>query len=652
MRTIIFTTALSFLSLFLLAQNVGIGTTSPIARLHVADSNVVFTGPVNVPFLTTYNPPIQGAGTRMMWYPQKAAFRAGGVDGTQWDKDNIGMYSFASGFNTKAGYLSTAMGLESVASGWLSTALGSFSISSGYNTLAAGEYATASQDYAIALGRYATATNFSAVSIGEKNTASGAFSVAMGIVTKALGESSASFGNNTVSKARGGFTTGLYNDTLDFPDYNVSSINDRIFQIGNGIDGARSNAITVLRNANIGIGNSSPHAPLQLATTFANRKIVLYEVADNDHQFQGFGINSGVLRYQVNQTGDDHVFYAGTSPTTSNELMRIKGNGNVGIGTSTPSSAKLVIKGTAGQEGLDLSSADQYANLRVIRNSLGSDKDMYIGLGSGAASSLHLFSNNNETITLKGGNVGIGNSSPHAPLQLATTFANRKIVLYEVADNDHQFEGFGMNAGILRYQVNQTGDDHVFYAGTSPTTSNELMRIKGNGNVGIGISALTYKLQVGSSNNGVRIEGPVLSGGVALSIGGFGDLQIDQPGTAGGRFIIKDNGNVGVGNAAPKSTLDVIGTIATKVNYRSGNSGNIALDNTGTVWIFSLNIGASITLPDPFSCPNRRYTIANRNNTGMAITNYYNLSGALVATIPALSSIELVSGGANWEQIR
>ena len=498
MRTIIFTTALSFLSLFLLAQNVGIGTTSPIARLHVADSNVVFTGPVNVPFLTTYNPPIQGAGTRMMWYPQKAAFRAGGVDGTQWDKDNIGMYSFASGFNTKAGYLSTAMGLESVASGWLSTALGSFSISSGYNTLAAGEYATASQDYAIALGRYATATNFSAVSIGEKNTASGAFSVAMGIVTKALGESSASFGNNTVSKARGGFTTGLYNDTLDFPDYNVSSINDRIFQIGNGIDGARSNAITVLRNANIGIGNSSPHAPLQLATTFANRKIVLYEVADNDHQF----------------------------------------------------------------------------------------------------------------------------------------------------------EGFGMNAGILRYQVNQTGDDHVFYAGTSPTTSNELMRIKGNGNVGIGISALTYKLQVGSSNNGVRIEGPVLSGGVALSIGGFGDLQIDQPGTAGGRFIIKDNGNVGVGNAAPKSTLDVIGTIATKVNYRSGNSGNIALDNTGTVWIFSLNIGASITLPDPFSCPNRRYTIANRNNTGMAITNYYNLSGALVATIPALSSIDLVSGGANWEQIR
>ena len=73
MRTTIITTALLFFSLFTHAQNVGIGTTTPIARLHVADSNVVFTGPATVPVFTTFNPAIQGAGTRMMWYPQKAA---------------------------------------------------------------------------------------------------------------------------------------------------------------------------------------------------------------------------------------------------------------------------------------------------------------------------------------------------------------------------------------------------------------------------------------------------------------------------------------------------------------------------------------------------------------------------------------------------
>jgi hypothetical protein len=39
---------------------------------------------------------------------------------------------------------------------------------------------------------------------------------------------------------------------------------------------------------------------------------------------------------------NNHVFYAGATAATSNELMRIQGNGNVGIGTATPS-AKLEV---------------------------------------------------------------------------------------------------------------------------------------------------------------------------------------------------------------------------------------------------------------------------------------------------------------------
>lgn len=88
-------------------------------------------------------------------------------------------------------------------------------------------------------------------------------------------------------------------------------------------------ALTINTSGNIGIGgNTSPNAPLQFGNAVVNRKIVLYETANNNNQFFGFGINGGILRYQVDLTGSDHVFYAGTSSTTSNELFRIKGNGD------------------------------------------------------------------------------------------------------------------------------------------------------------------------------------------------------------------------------------------------------------------------------------------------------------------------------------
>jgi hypothetical protein len=65
----------------------------------------------------------------------------------------------------------------------------------------------------------------------------------------------------------------------------------------------------------------------------------------NDNEFYGFGVNANLLRYQVWNTAADHVFYAGQDASTSNELMRVKGTGNVGIGTSNPT-ATLDVNGS------------------------------------------------------------------------------------------------------------------------------------------------------------------------------------------------------------------------------------------------------------------------------------------------------------------
>ncbi len=108
--------------------------------------------------------------------------------------------------------------------------------------------------------------------------------------------------------------------------------------------------ITIDSAGNLGLGNITPNAALQFGNILNNRRLVLFQIINNDHQFFGFGTNSNILRYQVPASNTDHVFYAGASTITSNELMRIKGNGNIGIGIPNPS-AKLDILGSVFQRG-------------------------------------------------------------------------------------------------------------------------------------------------------------------------------------------------------------------------------------------------------------------------------------------------------------
>jgi Head domain of trimeric autotransporter adhesin len=287
---------------------VGINTTTPAAILHVKDSSVLFTGIPTLP-ITPGNPPVSGAGTRMMWYPDKAAFRLGRVTDESWDKDSIGNYSFAAGQNVKAkgnfsaafGNTSTALGVSSFATGFASQANGDFSVAMGYATeasgmrsIAFGSDAIASGPHSISIGNSTTASGINSISLGELTQAIGENSTAMGYSTEsygdysiamgfgsatqgsasfatglgsfASGENSAAFGSRTISRSFASLVIGRYNDSIATSSKLGWVDTDPVFIIGNGTShSTRSNALIVLKNGNTGIGMSNPAEKLVIS---------------------------------------------------------------------------------------------------------------------------------------------------------------------------------------------------------------------------------------------------------------------------------------------------------------------------------------------------------------------------------------------------
>jgi trimeric autotransporter adhesin len=153
--------------------------------------------------------PASGLGTRMMWHPRKAAFRAGHLTIPAWDEANVGLYSTAFGLNTvAAGTASVAFGEESLASGVRSASFGFNTQASGENSVAFGDFTIASGIGAVAYGRNSQAIGALSHAAGNNTVASGFASTAMGSSTQAIGAYSIAAGANAVARATGSVAIG------------------------------------------------------------------------------------------------------------------------------------------------------------------------------------------------------------------------------------------------------------------------------------------------------------------------------------------------------------------------------------------------------------------------------------------------------------
>jgi len=103
---------------------------------------------------------------------------------------------------------------------------------------------------------------------------------------------------------------------------------------------------------------------------------------------------------------------------------------------------KLTIATAAGATGLDLSTSDAYAEMRVIRNTLNAtDKNLYLGFGSPVNSSIHLYSDGLETVTIKDNITGVGKTptfnSNYGKLQVKQTASLNAITMEATGNANH-----------------------------------------------------------------------------------------------------------------------------------------------------------------------------------------------------------------------
>jgi len=244
-------------------------------------------------------------------------------------------------------------------------------------------------------------------------------------------------------------------------------------------------------NDRVGIGTSSPSAPLHLNAGTTNDAlfidssdaVVSIGLAASDGAARLLQISGG-LAFRTN--GNANTFGTGDS-----ERMRIDSSGRVGIGTSSPSNVLHVEKNN--------SSAD----LVYLNNTGVSASDVLRLNTAGTGSGTNIFdaqSGGTSRFLIRGdGNVGIGTTSPDELLHVANTGGGASILIETNASSGGNLL-FGDNSSntVGRVQYNHSDNSMRLHANGS-----ERLRIDSSGRLLIGISS---SRNVGFAHT-VQIEG-------------------------------------------------------------------------------------------------------------------------------------------------
>jgi len=408
-----------------------------------------------------------------------------------------------------------------------------------------------------------------------------------------------------------------------------------------------TNKLTVSGNGyfsgNVGIGTTNPATNLVVAATPASTvpAIGIYDSSGNGSgRNWEIGNANGTLPYGM--LGFSNSTAAGGS-SNANPRMVIDRSGNVGVGTTSPTS-NLTVAGTIESTAGGIKFPDGSVQTAA-------------GSGQWTLSGTNIYNSNS-------GNVGIGLTAPTKALQVRNASAiqaifngwspvggandyNGAIAIGNVAGYQGVLQYYGSPGDL--YLDNTYGGKIWFRTNTSGTAVNALT-IAANGNIGIGNSNPTYLLNVGSvfkidSSGNVTcgtISGagetlakgsvPTAYGTPYLQIGGteygtnslqtigfgyvsggsyppaeigllttntsgntLGDIVLATRNSTGNvqaseRMRVTAAGNVGIGITSPQTKLDISGQIRASV-YNAGSGTTIDWNN-GNVQYTSASAGS------------------------------------------------------------
>ncbi len=394
------------------------------------------------------------------------------------------------------------------------------------------------------------------------------------------------------------------------------------------IGGAITETMRIDANGNFGIGTASNGRRLEVWSGAAQTDILTGSTSS------GFGT---VIRWD-NSGGQGFIYNTGAYPllfgTNSTERMRISSTGDVGVNGASPGT-KFYVNGGVAIHGASFPSSGVgmemlWDGTQSVVQSYNRNVASYQPLRLDG-SVLQLFTSGTEKARItSGGDFGIGTSSPAAKLHVSTGTTTNAIAGNAIA-------GFTSNANaVLSVNVPDANAAGLFFgyggnpywAGIEKDGSTSLrfvfagaerMRIISNGNVGIGATSPEAALSVfnaatfNARTSGVNVHRPssygqygsfaydgdttyfstTYTGGGAGVYGKFIFQAYDSTSTPAERMRIDASGQVGIGTASPTTKLTAYnGTSRTLI--RAASDLNFSGAYLGTA--SSTNRGASLEL--------------------------------------------------------